>query len=171
MGGFGSATPKDTFSEAINKLRHMGSSPSLSSSCNSSGKVNISRAIRSGVWKNSGIQWACGNSSLGRTMIATCANPACSIPFLYFRSGRIFILEAADIDPRSGADHPIRRIEYFWLCGKCSSTLRPMRTADGTVAIGPLPVPPEPMTALKIVFSREIKSSKSEDREWLGNSA
>jgi hypothetical protein len=104
-------------------------------------------------------------------MIATCANPACSRPFLYFRTGRIFILETVDIDPRSGVDHPIRRMEYFWLCGKCSSTLHPVRTANGTVAIGPLPVPPEPMAALRIVFSREIKSSKSEDRGWLGNTA
>ena len=51
--------------------------------------------------------WACsGNCVSGRTMIATCANPACNVPFRYFRSGKIFMLEANDVDPRSRTDPP-----------------------------------------------------------------
>ena len=34
-------------------------------------------------------------------MIATCANPACNVPFFYFRIGKIFVLEANGVDPRS----------------------------------------------------------------------
>ena len=73
----------------------------------------------------------------GVTMIATCANPACNIPFRYFRSGQIFMVEANDnhVDPRSRADHPKRRIEYFWLCGECAPTMHLMRTTDGAVII------------------------------------
>ncbi len=42
----------------------------------------------------------------GVTMIATCADPACNIPFHYFRSGQIFMVEANDnhVDP-SLSDH------------------------------------------------------------------
>jgi hypothetical protein len=37
-------------------------------------------------------------------MIATCANPACNVPFRYFRSGKIFMLEANHVDPGSRTD-------------------------------------------------------------------
>jgi hypothetical protein len=68
-------------------------------------------------------------------MIATCANPSCNVPFRYFRSGKIFVLDANDVDARSRTDFPKRKIEYFWLCGECGLTKRLMRTTDGSVII------------------------------------
>jgi len=61
-------------------------------------------------------------------MIAKCANPVCSAPFHYLREGKVFRME---FDPASrprgpqlaGSPKPVRKIEYFWLCGPCSTTL------------------------------------------------
>ena len=94
----------------------------------------------------------------GVTMIATCANPACNIPFHYFRSGQIFMVEANDnhVDPRSRTDHPKRRIEYFWLCGECATTMRLMRTTEGAVIICPVPRPSDPAVDRRIAFAREV---------------
>lgn len=68
-------------------------------------------------------------------MIATCTNPACNEPFRYFRSGKIFMLEADDVDHGSRTDPSKCRIEYFWLCGECAPAMRLMRTADGAVIL------------------------------------
>ncbi len=69
-----------------------------------------------------------------RTMVATCANPACNVPFRYFRSGKIFMLEANEVEPRSRTDPPKRRIEYFWLCGECAPATHLTRTTEGAAA-------------------------------------
>jgi hypothetical protein len=76
-------------------------------------------------------------------MIAACANPACNVPFFYFRSGRIFVLEANGAGPRSKLDSPRRGVEHFWLCGKCASAMHLIRTMDGAVRILPTARPSE----------------------------
>jgi hypothetical protein len=80
-------------------------------------------------------------------MVSTCANPACNVPFRYFRRGKIFILEGNNVDPRSKTDPPKRRIEYFWLCGKCAPAMHLMRTSDRAVTICQLPRPSDPLVA------------------------
>ncbi len=80
-------------------------------------------------------------------MISKCANPACAVPFHYFRAGRLFQM---DYDPLSGqlregpfipseGQAPPHHLEYFWLCGECARrfTLR-YRPGEGVVAV-PLP--------------------------------
>ena len=99
-------------------------------------------------------------------MIATCANPACNVPFRYFRSGKIFVLNANDVDPRSRTDFPKRRIEYFWLCGECGPAMRLMRTTDGTVTICQPPRPSDPLGALRIAIAREVTWLKAPKVEW-----
>jgi hypothetical protein len=47
-------------------------------------------------------------------------NPNCSAPFRYLREGRLFNLEVPVSSTQPG---PGRRLERFWLCGECSSTL------------------------------------------------
>lgn len=63
-------------------------------------------------------------------MLSKCANPACAAAFHYLHDGKLF-----QIDVQSGGDwrrsgpqlisgrKPLRRIEYFWLCGPCSTAL------------------------------------------------
>jgi hypothetical protein len=62
-------------------------------------------------------------------MVSKCANPECSTPFQYFRSGKLFQVETDEI----GVVHPAgpylvtgkrsHRVEHFWLCGPCSAIL------------------------------------------------
>ena len=64
-------------------------------------------------------------------MLAKCANPACTAPFLYLREGKLYQIETqAEMPPRAG-EHiqgaaakeerkPARRLEFFWLCGRCA---------------------------------------------------
>lgn len=97
-------------------------------------------------------------------MIITCANPACNVPFLYFRSGKIFALEANGVGSRSRFDSPKRGIECFWLCGECSSTMQLIRTADGAVRICQHPRPSDPSVALRIVLPGEVMTLRLEHR-------
>lgn len=111
--------------------------------------------------------WACsGNCVSGRTMIATCSNPACNVPFLYFRSGKIFVLEANDVDPKSTTDPAKRRIELFWLCGECAPGMDLMRTTDGEVTICQSPRPSGSLVALRIAFAFEVTGLGLEHRRF-----
>lgn len=64
-------------------------------------------------------------------MVSKCANPGCSAPFLYMRLGKLFCIETGGTEhekgPSFGADpalvRPVRRLEFFWLCEDCVSTL------------------------------------------------
>ena len=59
-------------------------------------------------------------------MLAKCANPACSAPFLYLRDGKLYQLEVdSNFPPRESSQDgaepkPARRLEFFWLCGRCA---------------------------------------------------
>jgi hypothetical protein len=62
-------------------------------------------------------------------MLQKCANPACTVPFLSLREGKLFLAETCDSDlngPFDGSRRKLRRREHFWLCDACSShfTLR-----------------------------------------------
>lgn len=74
-------------------------------------------------------------------MTANCANPACKLPFHYFRSGTIYLL-----DPRDGTGPQLpsdkaQRTEYFWLCGECSRKMRLVRGRDGTASLQTITMP------------------------------
>jgi len=68
-------------------------------------------------------------------MLAKCANPACNAPFLYLRDGKLFQIEveakesldgvAVPVKESSSAPErkPLRRLEFFWLCGRCAQRL------------------------------------------------
>jgi hypothetical protein len=49
-------------------------------------------------------------------MVGNCSNPSCSAPFRYLRDGKLFRLET---DPRVRTRKP-NRLEYYWLCDRCS---------------------------------------------------
>lgn len=67
-------------------------------------------------------------------MTAKCANPSCSEQFLYFRAGRIFLIDSTSAGALAMAGS--RRIpEYFWLCGDCSRTMRVVLDRMGNVAL------------------------------------
>ncbi len=62
-------------------------------------------------------------------MVSRCANPDCGAPFLYLRTGKLFVM------PRSGFSTRHSRVEYFWLCGNCSGNLTIDSFCDGGIPV------------------------------------
>ena len=56
-------------------------------------------------------------------MLSKCANPGCFANFRYLHEGRVFRLERGD--PRiETIGEQVRSLEYFWLCERCSKSLK-----------------------------------------------
>jgi hypothetical protein len=63
-------------------------------------------------------------------MLAKCSNPSCVAQFLHLGDGRLFrLISVFD----SG------RLEYFWLCNSCSSSMILRLAEAGSVVAVPLP--------------------------------
>ncbi len=73
-------------------------------------------------------------------MLSKCANPECFAPFHYLREGKLFQIDAGRNGPQLVSDkRPAQKIEYFWLCGDCATTMTlALHRGKGVVAI-PLP--------------------------------
>lgn len=74
-------------------------------------------------------------------MVSKCANPACTAVFHYLREGKVFQLQVEGC--RSSQPyllHPAKppaRVEHFWLCGACASTMT-LVVDNGRVTTVPL---------------------------------
>jgi hypothetical protein len=72
-------------------------------------------------------------------MLSKCANPDCSMPFHYLREGKLFQIDHSPNGPQLvSGKRPTRRIEYFWLCGECASSMSLAVRGDSVVTV-PLP--------------------------------
>jgi hypothetical protein len=72
-------------------------------------------------------------------MLSKCANPACSQPFRYLRDGKLFEIDMkVGSDPAVGERKPSRRVEFFWLCGQCSTELTVVNDKDQGVITIPI---------------------------------
>ena len=57
-------------------------------------------------------------------MLSKCANPACTTPFQYLHEGKLFQFEVSNPGPRLVEENSsARKVEYFWLCGRCAVTM------------------------------------------------
>lgn len=77
----------------------------------------------------------------GFCMLAKCANPSCSASFRYLQEGRLFQLEdgselTPSVNPYASSS---ARVEYFWLCSRCSEFMALRLGQDGTVVTVSLP--------------------------------
>lgn len=63
-------------------------------------------------------------------MLSKCSNPLCPTLFRYLHEGKLFRIEldvmkedtsTFGIDPE--VKKPVRRTEFFWLCGECSAEM------------------------------------------------
>ena len=70
-------------------------------------------------------------------MLANCANPLCSASFRRLAEGRLFHLES---DPAIRSSES-NRVEYFWLCSRCSSAMTLRVSEKGIVVTVPLREP------------------------------
>ena len=88
-------------------------------------------------------------------MTAKCANPGCNNPFLYFRSGKIYLIDMAVSGAGSNPSQSGRGMEYFWLCGDCARTMRVGLDRQRTVVVERVPdtanrpEPPRPPHPMK----------------------
>ena len=59
-------------------------------------------------------------------MITKCANQMCGQPFLFFRGGKLFIVDVHS-NPQPGnpstKDQAPQKLEHFWLCEHCAATM------------------------------------------------
>ncbi len=54
-------------------------------------------------------------------MLAKCANPSCTTSFRHLSDGRLYQMETGVGGPQPvGEKKPLHKIEYFWLCNRCS---------------------------------------------------
>jgi hypothetical protein len=91
-------------------------------------------------------------------MTAKCANPSCNQQFLYFRTGRIFLIDSSV--PGVPANTGSRRTsEYFWLCGDCSRTMRVVLGRNGAMAI-------EDREAVKPIATLHLVEADAEDEDF-----
>ncbi len=82
-------------------------------------------------------------------MLTKCANPSCNTPFLYLREGRLYQMEVGELLPgapqlrhQSGPAEerkPGRRLEFFWLCGRCAQQMSLVFQRGYGVVVVPVP--------------------------------
>ena len=72
-------------------------------------------------------------------MLSKCANPACSRPFRYLREGKLFEIDSTQMEEPVSGKKPVRRVEFFWLCGDCSAELTVINDQEKGVITVPIP--------------------------------
>ncbi len=65
-------------------------------------------------------------------MTAKCANPSCNEPFHYFRTGKIYLIDAPTAKSSLSERRPP---EYFWLCGECCRSMKVVLDQTGAVIV------------------------------------
>lgn len=77
-------------------------------------------------------------------MVSRCANPECGARFHYLSQGRLFHFEVgAHASDRAAVSGPrlvaqkksVAKIEHFWLCSKCASTMTLKQDKNEVVVI------------------------------------
>ena len=74
-------------------------------------------------------------------MLQKCANPGCSTPFRFLRTGKLFrvhIDSEGDIQIVAVARTRPLRNEYFWLCQACSAQVQIRFDAREGLIVAPL---------------------------------
>jgi hypothetical protein len=78
-------------------------------------------------------------------MLSKCANPKCSAPFHYLHDGRLFEVQVTsqqiEVAMQTGDAEPKKRpqkVERFWLCSKCSTTMTLAVNPENEVLLLPL---------------------------------
>ena len=76
------------------------------------------------------------------------SNPSCSASFRHLQDGKLFRIET---DPVLRTRNP-KRLEYFWLCDRCSSTMTLRLEDNETVVAVPIlePMRDVPVTVISV---------------------
>jgi hypothetical protein len=110
-------------------------------------------------------------------MLAKCANPSCFASFHNLQEGRRFRLEA---DPElthsvNSFANDSTKVEYFWLCNRCSEFMALRLGQDGTVVVVSLPDcahrTPEPFAIISRHKDRLLRSVTFARRKPMADAA
>lgn len=78
-------------------------------------------------------------------MLSKCANPGCTVTFLYLHQGKLFRLNVGNDTAVSPAlpnkAKSVPRVEFFWLCSNCATELTVDYDHRTGVVLVPLPKP------------------------------
>jgi hypothetical protein len=74
-------------------------------------------------------------------MTTKCANPSCARPFLYFHSGKIYLIDSFASNDSGFPESARKNIEYFWLCGACAQEMQVTLDRNGEVVVDRIGVP------------------------------
>lgn len=79
-------------------------------------------------------------------MVGKCANSSCQTSFRYFHEGKLFHVETptpqggSDRFGRDSSDSFVRKIEWYWLCSRCSAQMTLKMEKGGGVVTAPLSI-------------------------------
>jgi len=88
-------------------------------------------------------------------MLKKCANPMCPNPFRVLSQGKLFQMEVDDfVACANRRNRSPRRVERYWLCDRCCSSLTlTFEKGRGMVTV-PLPSPQTPFTPVPLAAMR-----------------
>jgi len=103
-------------------------------------------------------------------MLHKCANPACSIRFRNLGQGRLFQIESeyTEAPASTRRSRLLRRVERYWLCDQCASTLTLSFDQSHGVVTVPLPDTVR-QRILTTVHLQELPSPSHPARAALGS--
>ncbi len=93
-------------------------------------------------------------------MLKKCANPLCPNAFRVLSQGKLFQMEVDDfVACANRKNRSPRRVERYWLCDRCCSSLTLIfETGRGMVTV-PLPSPKTPLTTVALGTMRAAPQS------------
>jgi hypothetical protein len=92
-------------------------------------------------------------------MTTKCANPSCTQPFLYFRSGKIYLIDALASNDAGPPERPRRGTEYFWLCGACAQNMQVTLDRSGTVVVQAIAESREPAFGPRSALQKVVRAT------------
>ena len=96
-------------------------------------------------------------------MLKKCANPMCSSQFRVLSQGKLFQVEVdgfiACANPRKTRSP--RRVERYWLCDRCCSSLTLIFEKGRGMVTVPLPSPQTPFTTVPLAVMRAASQPHS----------
>ena len=93
-------------------------------------------------------------------MIEKCANPLCGEPFMYFRGGRIYVIDHSDVAGYKCPAGVGGKAEHFWICPACCRQSRSaISPSNGTVRVVLYPKVPSSGKNSREEDARECKAA------------
>jgi len=91
-------------------------------------------------------------------MLKKCANPLCPNAFRVLSQGKLFQMEVDDFVACANRKRSPRRVEHYWLCDRCCSSLTLIFEKRRGMVTVPCPSPKAPLTIVPLGTMRAPQS-------------